>query len=407
MAKQSMIDLVQLRREGTRYCRRPRIDDSDSGPVSSTMKIAFLPDYFLPHIGGMQIWTHHVAVKLAERGHRVTVFTYRTPHQRSEEESGYTIRRVGYPAVHKPHAYAPLLLSRVSGLPGPLLRERFDSYLPTYGSLLVSRALGAAPLFPVWHGFHGLRFGVETKGISRGVLRTLVEATALRQDVQGVIAVSEHLRRTLMAANLGLEQDRVHVVHGGVDAESCSQVTTHKKANRVLFMGRMVPGKGAQEALQAFLQASRRVPDVELLMVGTGSLLPMLAAFVGELDPETRSRIHILGELTGERRLQALASSRLLLHPSLFETFPLTPLEALACGTTFLGYDIPALLEIKDLTKGGILVPAGDISSLAEAMTRILETEGSAIPRSTTRRIVLHRFSWENSAKRLEKILSG
>jgi len=98
------------------------------------MRIAFLPDYYLPHVGGMQVWTRELAVRLAERGHDVSVFTYRIPYGEDGGSEVLSVRRVGWPPVREPHVYLPLMLSRLTGLPAPLLRERFDVYLPTMAS---------------------------------------------------------------------------------------------------------------------------------------------------------------------------------------------------------------------------------------------------------------------------------
>ncbi len=59
-------------------------------------------------------------------------------------------------------------------------------------------------------------------------------------------------------------------------------------------------------------------------------------------------------------------------HPSLADTFPLAPVEAMACGTPVLASDAGGLPEVVEHDVSGLVVPAGDAPALAEALERVL-----------------------------------
>ncbi len=59
-------------------------------------------------------------------------------------------------------------------------------------------------------------------------------------------------------------------------------------------------------------------------------------------------------------------------HPSLADSFPLAPIEAMACGTPVLVSDAGGLPEIVTDGESGLMFPAGDAAGLAAALEALL-----------------------------------
>ena len=66
-------------------------------------------------------------------------------------------------------------------------------------------------------------------------------------------------------------------------------------------------------------------------------------------------------------------AARLLVHPSFYEGFGLTPLEAMTCGTPVIVSNTAALPEV--VGDAGLMINPHDLEGLTVAMWRVL-TEG-------------------------------
>lgn len=101
-----------------------------------------------------------------------------------------------------------------------------------------------------------------------------------------------------------------------------------------LYLGRLIPTKGVSTLLEAFAEVAETEPDATLTMVGTGSLREDLIARGRELGLGDRFRI--LAPVPPEEVNGLMHQYDLLVHPSHFETFGMTVVEANAAGLPVL-----------------------------------------------------------------------
>ena len=80
-----------------------------------------------------------------------------------------------------------------------------------------------------------------------------------------------------------------------------------------------------------------------------------------------------VGEVTNERMLSLVYSAAdLLVSASLAESFGLTVVEAMACGTPVVGFDVGGIPDMVRPGETGLLAPAGDTDALAAGIRRML-----------------------------------
>jgi len=144
------------------------------------------------------------------------------------------------------------------------------------------------------------------------------------------------------------------------------------KAKRVIAVGRYVYQKGFDLLLQAWAKIEKQFPDWELAIYGMGDRSPYenLAQQLGI----NMNRCHLNGS-TQDIRKEYLDSS-LFVFSSRFEGFGMVLIEAMACGLPVVSFDCPC--GPKDIVRhqeDGLLVPAGDVDKLAEAMAQLIENE--------------------------------
>jgi len=119
-----------------------------------------------------------------------------------------------------------------------------------------------------------------------------------------------------------------------------------------LFAGRLEPAKNVGSLIDAW----PRMPDVDLLIAGTGSEETRLRARAAS-DP----RIRFLGQLRSDELNAYYTHCVACLVPSAwYEVFPMVVLEAFAHGAPVVAHDIGALAEMVEESGGGVLYRTED-----------------------------------------------
>lgn len=108
-------------------------------------------------------------------------------------------------------------------------------------------------------------------------------------------------------------------------------------------------------------------------MTIAGRLFPYathLAYFDHEVVPKLSRTIRFVGPVAASEKQELLASVRCLLLPStVAETSSLVAMEALASGTPVVAFRSPALEELIDHGRTGLLV--SDVAEMARALERV------------------------------------
>ena len=91
----------------------------------------------------------------------------------------------------------------------------------------------------------------------------------------------------------------------------------------------------------------------------------------------------------GRRSQEALpyyyASADVVVMPSLYESFGMVALEAMACGTPVVASDVGGLSYIVRNGETGYLVPEGDPRALADCLGQLLHDPAAARPSGPAR----------------------
>jgi glycosyltransferase involved in cell wall biosynthesis len=224
-----------------------------------------------------------------------------------------------------------------------------------------------------------------------------------------VIAVSEHIAD--QAISLGVEQQRVCVIRSGVDTEQFRPASARERAEArarldivpdaqlVLFVGNLEPRKQVDVLLRAIARLRETMPEVSLLIVGSGeSAGPLdqtaqLARLRHALGLDAAARF--VGRLSDERLRDAYAAADAFALPSSSEAQGIVALEAMACGLAVVGSRVGGLLGTIDDEQSGFLVPAGDVEALAARLAQVLSQPAlRAALGDAARRVVEARFAW-------------
>jgi len=135
-------------------------------------------------------------------------------------------------------------------------------------------------------------------------------------------------------------------------------------------VARLFPLKGHDQLFDAAPAIVQRHPDVRFFLIGDGILYEHLrnrARQMGILD-----NFVFAGLIERERIPQMIGAMDVLVHTSLREGLARVLPQALAMGKPCVSFDIDGAPEVVIPGRSGYLVKAGDVSGLADAISRLL-----------------------------------
>ncbi|WP_192036953.1 glycosyltransferase family 4 protein [Halomonas sp. YLGW01] len=164
-----------------------------------------------------------------------------------------------------------------------------------------------------------------------------------------------------------------HVVNGsGVDLDQYAVASQAKGPLRFLMIARLLGDKGVREYVKAARQVHRTHPQVTFALAGWIDDNPDAIAPQELDDWIVEGTVDYLGCLDDVR--PAIAACHVYVLPSYREGTPRTVLEAMAMGKAVITSDAPGCRETVIDGVNGYLVPVRDVSQLAVAMRRFIDT---------------------------------
>ncbi len=313
-------------------------------------------------------------------------------------------------------------LEMVAGCAGTDLVHSHTWYANFAGH--IAKLLHGVPHIVTTHSLEPLRpWKAEQLG-GGYALSSWVERTAL-EAADAVIAVSEGMKRDVMAAYPAVDPARIQVVHNGIDTEQYApdpendvlvRLGIDPKAPSVTFVGRITRQKGLPYLLRA---AKLLPPEVQLVFLAGAPDTPEIAAEVEGLIDElraTRERVvWVAAMLPKPEVIQVLTHSTVFACPSIYEPMGIVNLEAMACETAVVATATGGIPEVVADGETGLLVPIEQVADgtgtpldperfgadLAAAITELIAdpARAAAMGRAGRRRAVTH-FSWTAIAER-------
>lgn len=143
----------------------------------------------------------------------------------------------------------------------------------------------------------------------------------------------------------------------------------------VTFASRMDGHKGAQHLIQAMHIVWRTHPDAQLVYVGRDAPWNrgMMSDHLRQLAGEHTDRTHVLGYQEPGPYFAAIAASEVVAIPSMWESYCLAAVEAMALGRPVIGTTGHGFSEFMEDGRNGLLVPRGSVDALAAAIERLID----------------------------------
>jgi glycosyltransferase involved in cell wall biosynthesis len=351
-----------------------RGDGGAQEPLAPSMRVAMLAPPWIPipppGYGGIEEVVALLCDALVGRGQDVVLFCAPGSHSRAEVRTlldaphPESIERSLFEADHVGRAFDAFDQAADDGGPFDLVHDHCG-----YTPLAMANRL-ALPLVHTVHGpfdqdtsrhysYHGAKGGLVC------ISHSQAQAAPEGADVRAV-------------------------VHNPIDVDAWP-VGTHKR-DYLLWLGRMVPEKGPQRAINVAKTVGRPLVLAGVVQPGYERF------FATEIEPHIDGElISFIGEVGGARKQQVFADAFAFLMPITWpEPFGMVMVEALAAGTPVIAFSHGAAPEIIEHGKSGFLVE--DEDEMASVVERAADIDPADCRRGA------ERFSPDRVAARYEAV---
>lgn len=302
--------------------------------------------------GGMEIHVEKLTKYLSEHGNDVFIITRRFPGQRGKEDTGRIhVYRTKF--VYNKYLRAPSFnfFSFLKAL-RLVRKERIDiihchgALSGTFGSMFSK--LTRIPMVFTPHGV------VTGWGFPFKEILKLME----------IISVKSAKKTLFISKNAQEELNKMRfpnvLLTNALDLDDYVQKERKWKEVRFLFLGRLEKVKGIDSLLEAFEELSKKCPDAELYIAGSGTMRDRITDFV----KNTKSKTRFLGWVTDTPKIYS--ETDVFVLPSWEKGQPVALLEAMASGKVI----ITSLNYVKD-NETGLIVKPGDSEDLSRKMINV------------------------------------
>jgi glycosyltransferase involved in cell wall biosynthesis len=360
------------------------------------MKIAVIGAKGLPaKQGGIEHYCQELYPRMVKRGHSVDLFA-RSSYIDSPWLHCYDYR--GVRVISLPCSNLKGIDALSSSILGAILasNDRYDLiHFHAEGPSLFSWLPKIVSSSTVVVSCQGLDWQRAKWGKLSSQLLYLGEKTGVR-FADEIIVVSEELRSYFREV---YDRETVYIPNAPASyvRTSCDRTYSNSlglsRGRYIIFVGRLVPEKRPELAIEAF--KSLQPHGWKLVLIGGTSDTD---SYTQQLINSTKGHPNIIftGELSGDRLAEIVRGAGLFVLPSDVEGLPLAMLEAMQEGIPVLASDIP---PHKQLLSGGrgTLFPAGDLDSFIFALNwAIHRPQELAIMAKGARRYVKANYNWEN-----------
>ena len=382
------------------------------------MRILQVTNFFKPswESGGPARVAYEISKRLVERGHEVTVYTTDGFKWRLDVEKNrpvfvdgiktyyfrnlYLVRKRVFPTPY----YAPVVARKeimnfdvIHIHEGNTLGVVVHHYAKKYGVPYILQAHGSLP--------SKMR---KERSLEGRIWDTLFEYRTLH-DASKVIALTKTEAEQYTKMNVA--GNKIKIVPNGTDLSEYTNLpegggfrrkySISNDAKMVLYVGRMNKTKGIDLLIKAFADVSKKLNDVKLVLVGPDDGdQSVLEELIQSLKVD--DTVLFTGFVSDDEKKMAFVDADVFVTPS-FSGFPVTFLEACACGTPIITTNKGDKLDwIQD--KVGYIVEY-DKDQLKNAMVKVL-SDGELRRRfgEDGKKLMKEKFSWDKIVEQVENV---
>ncbi len=364
-----------------------------------TLRIGLFNPFFYPYVGGTENVIYEIGKRLAKKGHQISIYASKHRHDlpAREEFEGMIIHRADAHIVWKapPQLIPPFpIFKSFNSTAREFMKENDlahinNRFIFSYPHI---RFLGKMkPVMLTVHNATPQNIDLFTNLGGQAHDRLLLKRA--HKYLKGATAITKAAMEMTLPDYKGLKE----VIWNGVDAKKFRPIKNAeieeipKGKSIVLTNCRLVRQKGIEYLIKAMKGVNAR-----LVILGRGPLEHELKALAKK---ENVDAIFITKTIDEKKLVDLINMCDIFVLPSLYETFGLAALEAIACGKPVIATNIHGLPEV--VGDSGIMVAPRDVEGMRSAIQLLLEDNkyARALGRKARKR-ALKNFKWDDIAEK-------
>jgi len=225
-----------------------------------------------------------------------------------------------------------------------------------------------------------------------------------------IITISESAKNDIIK-NLGVTEDKIEIVHPGIDLENYSQKYEKEELERIrkkynlpseyiLYLGTIEPRKNIERIIKAFIKYKEKVDDdLKFVIVGKkGWKYENIMKLIESMGTD----IIITGYIDEEDKIPIYKLAQFFTFPSLYEGFGMPVLEAMAAGVPVVTSNVSSLPEVAG--DAAILVNPLNEDEIFEAYKKIRNDSNYREEMILKGYEQAKKYQWKKSVEVLEKV---
>lgn len=354
-------------------------------------------DSYYPHPGGVSEYLHYLGMYLRKRGHTVIILAPHYPQPYQDDQYTKRIGRCYYMAANMAtititfHPRLPFLVRDY------MRTQSFDivhtngplGYTLPYWAFHYSNATNVATFHTAFTGINLYRFA-----------KMLFKSEFKMKNLAAVYPSQEAYRTTYPHFPIPYR-----VIPNGIDTAKFNPgvrpLEKFSARPTVLFLGRLDPRKGFARLLAAFPLVKRRIPNAQLIVVGSG---PLRDQYERMVPGSLHNSVFFEGRVTHDLIPRYYASADVYVSPATGgEVFGIVLTEAMATGTPVVASDIPGYNEVVTHGKNGLLFNVNDVADISDKIIAVLTDQDLSMSLGKQGRQYAESVSWQNVARMVEE----
>jgi glycosyltransferase involved in cell wall biosynthesis len=390
------------------------------------VKVCFISPEYLPLSGGTGAYVYYLSNELMKRGNSAYIVTgYDESRDVKVNQQHYIffLKTLKAPVV-KSFLFAGAAFRKLNKMRGSFPVDITHVNLPLVPSFAVPRGFGKTLISTVHSTWKGEAEAIKGEPYSRlnsnekfmvsfnWFLRVFEEKMLERSNK--IIAVSDFTRRELLQY-YEVKEDKIRVIHNGVDVDKFKPATDKLKAKAelgfnpedkaILSVGRLYARKGLFTLIESMALVTRKFKNATFIIAGKGlsNEMKKLVSYAAKLG--VKDNIVFTGYFPDKKLPRLYQAADVFAFSTFYENLPFAVLEALSTGLPVVTTNVGGIPEMIQNGRNGFLVQPFNSREIADRILYYLEHPAAASEMGfLARKTILERFDWRLIVKKVLKV---